>query len=568
MAIEKPMNSRVLLKNDIEANWMKAVNFIPKLGEAIIYNAELDGQEPVFDGQAVRPPIKYQRIKIGDGVTNVNDLPFITDKLHELVGDIPVSEQIAAAIQDEIYVQEEEPLEAPDGSLWVDLDEEIEDTSIEVDASLSIEGAAADAKAVGDRLASIEEELDKPQITIDATLSRAGAAADAKAVGDALATKQPLGNYVKAVNGNTPDENGNVVVEFEGVTSWNDLTDKPFQYETVYYEWNEDTEYETSVDAASANSFASKFVKISDDAPDSSFFLGKPYLGYGIVNGEKVTFDLILSEQYLAPVIDGVYMLGDTALVVTKDSATHNGITLTKGIWSASEYLETSPFKSLWWKIYDQAVQLDESVIPDTIARVEDIPSTFYVTVVYNPDTNEATSDKAFDEINEAYLSGTTVFVKHKTYNEEHGAALVLPLTNYQEDFIDFNCIIEGNKVYTVSFSPTEGVHASVNEISSGGGSEFNGDADTLDGKHASEFALATETQELRELVGDAPVSEQISEVMPVKWYIQDDEPEDAPEGSLWLDTDAIGAISPVLTDEEINQIVNKEMEAIVNDSY
>jgi hypothetical protein len=55
---------------------------------------------------------------------------------------------------------------------------------------------------------------------------------------------------------------------------------------------------------------------------------------------------------------------------------------------------------------------------------------------------------------------------------------------------------------------------------------------------------------------------------MPVKWYIQDNEPEDAPEGSLWLDTDAIGAISPVLTNEEINQIVNKGMEAIENGTY
>lgn len=122
MAIEKPMNSRVLLKNDIEANWMKAVNFIPKLGEAIIYNAELDGQEPVFDGQAVRPPIKYQRIKIGDGVTNVNDLPFITDKLHELVGDIPVSEQISEVIPVKWYIQDDEPEDAPEGSLWLDTD--------------------------------------------------------------------------------------------------------------------------------------------------------------------------------------------------------------------------------------------------------------------------------------------------------------------------------------------------------------------------------------------------------------------------------------------------------------
>lgn len=567
MATEKQMNSRVLLKNDIEANWMKAVNFIPKLGEAIIYNAELDGQEPVVDGQALRPPIKYPRIKTGDGVTNVNDLPFITDKLHELVGDVPVSEQIAAAIQDEVYVQEEEPLDAPDGSLWVDLDEEIEDTSIEIDASLSIEGAAADAKVVGDRLALIEEEIDKPQIAIDATLSQAGAAADAKAVGDALSTKQPLGNYVKAVNGNTPDESGNVTVEFEGVTSWNDLADKPFQYETVYYEWDEDTEYETIVPVGTEgdNVIVSSYAKISDDVPSKDFLIGK-YLeitqrSSGETANLQITSNLIEEDE-------GAYQVALWLVFVTADSYDMGAANpLTRGVWCVHG-AEDDPMTLSALSIYDPAVQLDESVIPDTIARVEDIPSTFYTTVIYNPDTNEATSDKAFDEINEAYLSGTTVYVKLKTHDEEYNAALILPLTNYQEDFIDFNCVIEGNKIYTVSFSPIEGVHAFVTEISSGGGSEFNGDADTLDGKHASEFALATETQELRELVGDTPVSEQISEVMPVKMYIQDDEPLDAPEGSLWLDTDAIGAISPILTDEEINQIVNKEMEAIVNDSY
>ena len=79
---------------------------------------------------------------------------------------------------------------------------------------------------------------------------------------------------------------------------------------------------------------------------------------------------------------------------------------------------------------------------------------------------------------------------------------------------------------------------------------------------------LQGDVEDLKTLVGDTSVSEQISEVMPVKMYIQDDEPEDAPEGALWLDTDAIGAISPVLTNDEINQIVNKGMEAIVNDTY
>ena len=57
----KTINTRVINKHDVEANWNKAVNFIPKAGEMIIYDA--DGTNPV-------------RIKIGDGITVVNSLPF------------------------------------------------------------------------------------------------------------------------------------------------------------------------------------------------------------------------------------------------------------------------------------------------------------------------------------------------------------------------------------------------------------------------------------------------------------------------------------------------------------
>ena len=54
-------NTRIQLKHDTETNWNKAVNFIPKAGEMIIYDA--DGTNPV-------------RIKIGDGITVANNLPF------------------------------------------------------------------------------------------------------------------------------------------------------------------------------------------------------------------------------------------------------------------------------------------------------------------------------------------------------------------------------------------------------------------------------------------------------------------------------------------------------------
>lgn len=64
---EKMLQGRIVNKHDMEENWLKATNFIPKCGEVIIY--DVDGQ------------YNYQRMKIGDGITNVNDLPFETPVL-------------------------------------------------------------------------------------------------------------------------------------------------------------------------------------------------------------------------------------------------------------------------------------------------------------------------------------------------------------------------------------------------------------------------------------------------------------------------------------------------------
>ena len=63
--MEKTMKARVQHKHDIEANWLKATNFTPLVGEIIVYDP--DGN---YD---------YSRIKIGDGKTNINSLPFIKD---------------------------------------------------------------------------------------------------------------------------------------------------------------------------------------------------------------------------------------------------------------------------------------------------------------------------------------------------------------------------------------------------------------------------------------------------------------------------------------------------------
>lgn len=59
---EKRFNSRIIHKHDIEANWLKATNFIPMQGEIIIYDIDEN--------------YNYERMKIGDGTTLVNILPF------------------------------------------------------------------------------------------------------------------------------------------------------------------------------------------------------------------------------------------------------------------------------------------------------------------------------------------------------------------------------------------------------------------------------------------------------------------------------------------------------------
>lgn len=61
---ENTLKTRLQMKNDTEANWNKAVNFVPKKGEIIVYNTDENYSLP--------------RIKIGDGTTKVSDLGFLS----------------------------------------------------------------------------------------------------------------------------------------------------------------------------------------------------------------------------------------------------------------------------------------------------------------------------------------------------------------------------------------------------------------------------------------------------------------------------------------------------------
>ena len=164
-----------------------------------------------------------------------------------------------------------------------------------------------------------------------------------------------------------------------GASSWNDLTDKPFYPPTIYYEWNEDTVYETRV-ALPEGGYAGYLAKISDDSPSSDYLIGKYLNAAANVNGETqtqaapITSNLITSGE-------GYYTLANILFVVSAASADVEGMTLTKGIWCIDDWDESqTDFSYLYIQIYDEGKTIDESVIPDTIARTSDLEHYTYGT--------------------------------------------------------------------------------------------------------------------------------------------------------------------------------------------
>ena len=79
----KQRNGVYIPRNDIANNWRRATNFIPRRGEMIVYNADPEGTE--YSGKVQIGDVEYDyssstsvRFKFGDGVQNVNALPFVT----------------------------------------------------------------------------------------------------------------------------------------------------------------------------------------------------------------------------------------------------------------------------------------------------------------------------------------------------------------------------------------------------------------------------------------------------------------------------------------------------------
>ena len=72
------MKKQITLKHDLSVNWAKAINFIPKLDELILYDGVME------NGVYVELP----RLKRGDGKTKLNDLPFLNAAISDSNSEI------------------------------------------------------------------------------------------------------------------------------------------------------------------------------------------------------------------------------------------------------------------------------------------------------------------------------------------------------------------------------------------------------------------------------------------------------------------------------------------------
>lgn len=74
------LNARVQHKHALEVQWSES-DFVPLLGEIIVYDSEVDFEGNVLAHPQDREPIAYARSKIGDGKRLAKDLPFMVGEV-------------------------------------------------------------------------------------------------------------------------------------------------------------------------------------------------------------------------------------------------------------------------------------------------------------------------------------------------------------------------------------------------------------------------------------------------------------------------------------------------------
>ena len=204
----------------------------------------------------------------------------------------------------------------------------------------------------------------------------------ANAVSNYMA-ENPIDVGVKTVNGNQPDENGNVNVEGgSGVNSWNDLTDKPFG-DGVLYEWKESTVYTETVTPPYGAPFE-LIEKISTDVPGYEFLINKTCsveyeddtgVAYATkyITADEIAIDTIADGYYMLECLRPSEYVSVTLLFCMSDSVNFMGLTLSKGVWAMGGANKSAfGVATLVITVTDVSC-IDEKYIPDTIARTADV---------------------------------------------------------------------------------------------------------------------------------------------------------------------------------------------------
>lgn len=93
-------NTRIQFKRDISKNWNKAIGFIPLAGEVIVYT-DYKQIEKEIDGELTS--IFIPGVKVGDGKTYVQDLPFVDTELRDTIMNHINSQDIHVSLQEKLF---------------------------------------------------------------------------------------------------------------------------------------------------------------------------------------------------------------------------------------------------------------------------------------------------------------------------------------------------------------------------------------------------------------------------------------------------------------------------------
>lgn len=145
-----------------------------------------------------------------------------------------------------------------------------------------------------------------------------------------------------------------------GVSSWNDLADKPFsKTTTTLMEWDGDVDGLESLDVD-----GTVFYKISDISLTKDEFIG--CMGYG--NNSGTLIEMEATEEDIVVYTDTLICFSYMLFIASEDT-TFNGITFTTGLWYIDPSLASGVYLT---KLTKEVVEtLDEDFIPDSVKLPE-----------------------------------------------------------------------------------------------------------------------------------------------------------------------------------------------------